>query len=138
METFISCRVLLLHPDAFVRAAAQAAETILYLSSQKYLKLSEAQRLARQLKCRLSCLPITCAVIEFTSVPIWLGAVLAGEGTGARAWFVNRLSRGMKELQDRCSDVILKTLKRELAVFDARWSTRVDVIWDELRRVDET
>lgn len=138
METFISCRVLLLHPDAFVRAAAQAAETVLYLSSQNYLKLSEAQRLARQLQCRLSCLPVTCAVIEFTSVPIWLGAVLSREGTSTRAWFINRLSQGMSELQDRCSDVILTTLKRELAVFDERWLTRVDGIWNELQRVDKS
>lgn len=137
MKTFISCRVLLLHPDPFVRAAAQAAETILHLSSQPSLQLSEGQQLACQLKCRLSCLPVTCAVIEFTSVPIWLGAVLSQEGTTTRAWFINRLSQGVKELQERCSDVILKTLKRELAFFDERWLTRVDVIWNELQHFDK-
>ena len=136
IESFIYCRALLLHANPFVRAAAQAAETILYLSSQKCLELSEAQRLAKQLKYRLSCVPITCAVIEFTSVPIWLGAVLSQEGTATRAWFVNRLSQGMKQLQYRCSDVILKTLKRELAVFDGRWLTGVDDIWNELQHAD--
>ena len=130
-DLFFQARSLRLEDNPFVQATSRAIEMILFLSwyPQQEAKLRLLVSELKEALCRLPVRP--CLFMELTSCQMMLGAIVAGEGTQVRAWFVARLRRAVLALRSRGWDRPLEILEKGF-VSNVGLVARFRDLWKEL------
>lgn len=122
--------ILLAHENAYVRNTAKAIQLILSLSWPLETDHVKSALLASEMKDGLAGLPgRSCLYMDVSSCQIIIGAVASERGSEAREWFVDKLRRAMKAVQDRGWKRPYELLEMALAK-DDRLLARLRVLCD--------
>lgn len=122
---------LLEHENAYVRSTAKAIELIISLSWPLEADHARSAILATELKNTLTALHgRTCLYMDVSSCPIIIGAIASAQGSEARLWFVDKLQRAIRVLQDRGWSRPFEILEGAMAR-DERLAVRLRALRDE-------
>ncbi|BCS26786.1 uncharacterized protein APUU_51497A [Aspergillus puulaauensis] len=131
-ELHHQARALRSPDNVHIDAAARAVELVLHLlwptKSPAHLTL-----LASELKGRRSHFPIRhCPYMDLTSYQLMVGAVAAEKGSDARAWFVDRVTRSVRWMQNRGWNEPLSLLEKRALDGDMGLMPQFRALWREL------
>ncbi|KAG9258715.1 uncharacterized protein F5Z01DRAFT_215342 [Emericellopsis atlantica] len=94
--------VLEAHSNPYVRCTTKANRLLSTLSWPLEVDESACASLADELKAEMESLPgRSCLYMDLTSCQIIVGAIASAPGSASRAWFIDKLSRGVRGMQRR-------------------------------------
>jgi hypothetical protein len=90
------------HANPYARCTAKANLLLSLLSWPLQVDEEACASLADELKAEMEVLPgRSCVYLDLTSCQIIVGAVASAPGSVSRVWFIDKLSRGVRGMQQR-------------------------------------